>query len=55
MQRRELNLVVGPKIAIAKILVDFKFDGSVRDRHTYICKLADFNLAVVKVDTTFDI
>ena len=31
----------------------FKFGGSVRDRHMYICKyeiLADFNLAVAKVD-----
>ena len=31
----------------------FKFGGSVRDCHTYICKygiLADFNLGVAKVD-----
>ena len=31
----------------------FKFGGSVRDRHTYICKyetLVDFNLVVAKTD-----
>ena len=32
---RELNLVVGPEIVIAG---GFKFDGSVRDRYTYVCK-----------------
>ena len=33
---RELNLAVEPKIAIARILADLKFGGSVQDRHTYI-------------------
>ena len=50
---RELNLAVGPQIAIAKNIGGFKFGGSVRDRHMYICKyeiLAHFNLAVAKVD-----
>ena len=43
----------GPQIAIARILADFKFGGSVRGRHTYICKQeisAEFNLAVAKAD-----
>ena len=35
---RELNLAVGPEIAIAKILVDLKFGGLVRDRNMYICE-----------------
>ena len=46
---RELNLAVGPQIAICKNIGGFKFGCSVRDRHKYICKyeiLADFNLAV---------
>ena len=33
---RELHLVVEPKIAIARILADLNFGGSVRDRHMYI-------------------
>ena len=48
---QQLNLAVGPKIAIAKILADLNF--SVRDRHMYVCKqetLADFNLVVAKAD-----
>ena len=37
---RELILVVGPKMAIAKILAcRFKFGGSVRDHHTYNMQL----------------
>ena len=50
---RELNLVVGPQIANCENIGGFKFGGSVRDRHTYICKyeiLADFNLVVAKTD-----
>ena len=42
----ESNLQLGPKLPL-------QFGGSVRDCHKYICKyeiLADFNLAVMKVD-----
>ena len=48
------NLAVGPQIIIAKNIGRFKFDGSVRDYHTYICKyeiFTDFNVAVVKQTT----
>ena len=57
----ELNLVVGPKIAIAKnFFGGFKFGGWVWDCHMYIIRkyeiLIGVNLAVTKVDcqtTTF--
>ena len=34
----KLNLAIEPKITITRILADFKFGGSVQDRHTYICE-----------------
>ena len=46
-------MVVGPQIANCENIGRFKFGGSVRDCHTYICKyeiLADFNLVVAKTD-----
>ena len=50
---RELNLAVGPQIAIAKILADLNLAVRYGIATCIICKyeiLAHFNLAVAKVD-----